>query len=433
MLRTLYLDMNSYFASVEQQFRPELRGRPVATLPVVAPSGCCVAASVEAKRFGVYTGMRLREAMHRCPDLVPVKTRPRLYIETHHRVLEAIDTVVPVDTVHSIDEVSCSLMANEREPARARAIAQAAKDAIRSRVGEWLRSSVGVAPNIMLAKVASNVRKPDGLTIIEHGDLPDVLLHLDLRALPNIGPKMEARLRAAGVGTMQQLYDQSEHELERIWGGVVGRRWYHLLRGEVVQLPRTHRRSMSHEHVLPPDERDDASALRTLLRLTHKLGARLRTEGCIAGRIGIGVRPDVRAQARVTGEGASAAVPRARRWHAEHRFSVACADTADFIAAVRSLFEGKPDGPSALVSVVVSELAEKGQAEENLFAAPRRREAVWQAVDAINRRFKDQAVFSGAIHGMHQERLGGIAFHSVPSLDLPDTVPDHEEEHAEPS
>ena len=119
MLSTLYVDMNSYFASVEQQSRPELRGRPVAVVPVETDSTSCIAASYEAKAFGVRTGTNVGEARRMCPGLVLVKGRPDLYVRTHHAVIEAIDRVLPVAGVHSIDEFSCRLLGAERERARA--------------------------------------------------------------------------------------------------------------------------------------------------------------------------------------------------------------------------------------------------------------------------------------------------------------------------
>src|SRR5262245_20244500 len=118
-LNYLFVDMNSYFASVEQHERPELRGRPVAVVPVKAETTCCIAASYEAKRFGVKTGTMVRDARQMCPELCVVEARPRRYVETHHRIVEAVESCLPVATVMSIDEMICKLLGGEREPGAA--------------------------------------------------------------------------------------------------------------------------------------------------------------------------------------------------------------------------------------------------------------------------------------------------------------------------
>ncbi|MGH8454185.1 MAG: DNA polymerase, partial [Nevskiales bacterium] len=115
MLRALYIDFNSYFASVEQQDRPELRGKPVAVLPVMTDSTCCIAASYEAKRFGIKTGTNVGEAKRLCPGLVCVQARHELYVEYHQAILKVIDTCIPVDEVRSIDEMACSLTGSWRQ------------------------------------------------------------------------------------------------------------------------------------------------------------------------------------------------------------------------------------------------------------------------------------------------------------------------------
>jgi DNA polymerase IV len=139
-LRALYIDFNSYFASVEQQERPELRGKPVAVLPVMTDSTCCIAASYEAKRFGVKTGTNVGEAKRMCPGLVCVPARHERYVEYHQALLKVIDTCIPVDEVRSIDEMACSLTGSWRQRDKAVSVARQIKQAIRREVGECLTS-----------------------------------------------------------------------------------------------------------------------------------------------------------------------------------------------------------------------------------------------------------------------------------------------------
>src|SRR5215471_2964011 len=168
----LFLDMNSYFASVEQEVQPQLRGKPTAVVTVDADSTVCIAASYEAKAFGVSTGTPLGEARKKCPTLNVVVARHELYIAYHEKIKAAVeDNCLHISKVVSVDEMECRLMGRERQPAIAQALARKVKQAIRS-VGETLRCSVGLAPNRFLAKVASNLQKPDGLVAILPSQLP---------------------------------------------------------------------------------------------------------------------------------------------------------------------------------------------------------------------------------------------------------------------
>ena len=180
-LRVLYIDFNSYFASVEQQRQPELRGKPTAVLPVMADTTCCIAASYEAKKFGVKTGTLVREAKRLCPGLQLVEARPAVYVEYHHRLVEAVESCAHVERVLSIDEMYCELLGREQQRDQALTLARGIKRVIADKVGAELRCSIGIAPNVFLAKTATELQKPDGLTAIEEKDLPDCLFGLRLR------------------------------------------------------------------------------------------------------------------------------------------------------------------------------------------------------------------------------------------------------------
>ncbi len=177
-LTTLWVDMDAYFASAEQHLRPELRGRPVGVVPVFTPDGrpaetsCCIASSYQARPSGVKTGTLVRDARRLCPGIRFVHARPAEYVRLHHAILAAVDTVVPVDRVYSIDEFACRLMRNERSPERAAELGMQIKHAIRARFSDALTCSIGVAPNRLLAKVAADMRKPDGLTVLRLEELP---------------------------------------------------------------------------------------------------------------------------------------------------------------------------------------------------------------------------------------------------------------------
>src|ERR1700733_12891319 len=195
----LFVDLNSYFASCEQQERPELRNRPVAVVPMMADTTCCIAASYEAKAHGVKTGTIVADAKRMCPNIVLVEARHEVYVDYHHRIVDAVESCLPVTAVMSIDEMACRLMGRERPLLAALELGRKVKARIQEQVGPFLRSSVGLATSRYLAKVASDIEKPDGLVALPLDVLPEALRRLTLRDLPGIGAKTEKRLNEKGI------------------------------------------------------------------------------------------------------------------------------------------------------------------------------------------------------------------------------------------
>ncbi|WP_298723517.1 hypothetical protein [uncultured Ferrovibrio sp.] len=286
----LYLDLNSYFASVEQQLQPRLRGRPVAVVPVMTDTTCAIAASYEAKAFGIKTGTPIWEAKQKCPDIALVPARHDVYVDFHHRILDEVDRHIPVEKVWSIDEMACRLMGPQRLEAEAVVLAQRIKQGLLDNLGECIRCSIGIAPNAYLAKVASDMQKPDGLVVLRAEDLPGPLFKLKLRDLPGIGANMETRLRQAGIDTIETLWNLSARDARRIWGGVAGEDFLARLHGRQLQEVAQGRRSISHSHVLPPDLRSLGAAELVVRRLAAKAGSRVRRMGFFARQVDVSVR-----------------------------------------------------------------------------------------------------------------------------------------------
>jgi DNA polymerase-4 len=289
-LNALYIDFNSYFASVEQLLRPELRGRPVAVLPVVAETTCCIAASYEAKAFGVRTGTRVSDARKMCPGIILVEARPALYIEYHHKLIKVVESCTHVEKTLSIDEMVCKLTGSQRQRNNALALATRIKQTIARNVGEEIRCSIGIAPNTYLSKIASNMQKPDGCVVIEQHELPQRLYGLKLRDLKGIGRKMEQRLIAQGIDSVQSLLALNRDQLRSVWGSIDGERFHDKLRGIEPPERRQDRSSLGHSHVLPPELRTHHAALSVLHRLLQKACLRLRSYGLLASAIQVRVK-----------------------------------------------------------------------------------------------------------------------------------------------
>ena len=285
----LFLDMNAFFASVEQQERPELRGRPVGVVPMLAETTCCIAASYEAKCCGVKTGTSVVEARQLCPNVEIVAARPRIYRAAHFRIVEAVEQVVPVHQVLSVDEMVVRPWENETSLAEALRLGQQVQDVIRYQVGEWLTCSVGLAPNAFLAKVASDFQKPRGLSVIAFDDIPHKLCHLALTDWPGIGRGMERRFHNYGVKTTAEMYQLTQREMAEVFGGINGERWWRMIRGQAVALPPVKRRQVGHSNVLAPELRTPAGAWSTACRLLEKAAERLRDEGYMTCRLSVSV------------------------------------------------------------------------------------------------------------------------------------------------
>jgi DNA polymerase IV len=253
-----------------------------------ADSAVAIAAGYATKAFGIKTGTLVKEARRLCPAVVPVHARHRIYTEYHERILKAVDTCLPVDKVCSIDEVACRLMGTERQVLVARELAAKVKRALRDQVGECLTCSIGIAPNVFLGKVASDMQKPDGLVVITAADLPEVLLGLELQEIYGIAARMEQRLHRAGIFTVAQLWNATPFQLRRVWGGINGVLLHQMLHGVDIQPPSSrYSRSIGHQHVLEPELRTNKGARSFAQHLLTKADERLRRGDYYCRRLGL--------------------------------------------------------------------------------------------------------------------------------------------------
>lgn len=286
-LNWLYIDMNSYFATIEQQLNPDIRNKPVAIVPLLSDSTCAIAASYEAKQKGIKTGTLIHQAKKLCPDLICIKARQSVYANFHHKIFEEIDKHLKVDYIFSIDEGACLLTGKYCKEEEAISIAKLIKESIKQNVGDYINCSIGIAPNRYLAKIASNLKKPDGLSIIRSNDLPQVLYQLKLTDIPGIGKKLHTRLSNQGILTMEQLCRFDSAELRAIWGSIWGEKVWHLIRGVDSPPQETKTTSISQSRVLAPELRNITGARNVLLALTFKAATRLRAMNLFTNHISV--------------------------------------------------------------------------------------------------------------------------------------------------
>jgi DNA polymerase-4 len=406
VLRALAIDFNSFFASVEQQERPELRGQPLIVVPVLAETTGAIAVSLEAKQLGVSRTVRVAEARRQCPGLIVIEARPEVYIRYHRKLKDVVETLAPVRKVQSIDELECELSGVLADPARALRLAEEIRAKIYREVGPCLRCSIGLGPNWFLAKLASDIMKPDGLVLLDEADIPGKILHIQLGDFTGIGPNMEQRLRAAGIDNVAKLYAAPSARLRSIWGSVEGARFHDWLHGGLQEREAPKHSTIGHSSVLPPAKRHASTARAILHRLLQKAAMRLRHEGFFAG----GLRLNV---GYVDGT----------EWSSDLRFNET-QDTLHFTHVLNELWARRPKADQAKaplsVGVILHQLLASALHTADLFeqAKENSRSRLLGAVDTLNQTFGKNSVYFGGAHGATGYAPMRIAFTRIPEPEI---------------
>jgi DNA polymerase-4 len=319
--------------------------------------------------------------------------------------------------------MSCELMGREQEPPRARRIALEIKQSIYKNVGEALRCSIGMAPNRYLAKIASDMQKPDGLIGLLPSQLPRAIAHLDLRALPGVGAKTEARLNAKGITTMEQLLALDRAEMHKLWDSVWGDRLYHWLRGgetgdDGAPVPSGVQKSLGHSHVMAPEFRTQQGAWAVAHKLLHKAAMRLRMENFYTGSMAVTIR------FALTKE--QAARMKTRRhfsglthsgWGMEARFRN-CRDTLTLLEVLRGIWSRRPQGEDFqrpfFVGVTLRSLIPEDEYQAELFADPGNRAELSATMDKLNLKYGHTTLHFAGMLAARESAPTRIAFTQIP-------------------
>lgn len=400
-LNALYVDFNAYFASVEQQLVAELRGKPIGVLPVMAETTCCIAASYEAKAFGIKTGTVVRDARKLCKDMVFVEARPSLYVELHHKLIAIVESCTHVEEVRSIDEMVCRLTGSQQKTENALKLAAKIKREIHKQY-PYIKCSIGIAPNTFLSKVASNMQKPDGCIVIEQHEIAEKLFSLKLRDLNGVGRQMEVRLNRHKITTVQELYAANKDQLRTAWGSIEGERMYDKLRGLEPHYVKNTRSSLGHSHVLPPAQRNITGAKAVLHRLLQKAAMRLRSYELLASHLKIKVKfrdhPSFNADSHISPTD----------------------DTITLTSALETLWKQYPKHKDAPIAIGVNfgSLVQAQEVAQDLFT---QKPSVAQqklntALDKLNLKYGKNTVYLGGAHEALKDAPMRIAFNHIPSL-----------------
>jgi DNA polymerase-4 len=275
----LHIDLNSCFATVEQQARPLLRGRPLAITNRLTKNACVVAASYEAKALGVKVGMGFAEAKLLVPDLIMVETDPPKYHYVYKKLVAIMRSYSPNIGMKSIDEGIIDFHGT-RQNINQRplvAIGQEIKQRLRDEVGSWMKCNIGIAPNRFLAKTAASLHKPDGLDIITYKNLRETLSALELTDLTGIASRNQARLNAAGIYSPSQFLDAPSDVLVRkVFHSVCGEDWYKRLRGWEVDDIEYSTKTVGRQFVMDEWRPSDETLYSRLSHLCETTAMKLR-------------------------------------------------------------------------------------------------------------------------------------------------------------
>lgn len=396
----LFVDLNSYFASVEQEVHPQYRGKPVAVLPTMAETTSCIAASIEAKKFGVKTGVLVRDARRMCPGIIFVEANHKHYVEYHHKIVEAVESCHPVHAIMSIDEVALKLRGRDQNLENALKIASDIRAKI-FKVGSQLGCSIGISTNKLLSKVASDMQKPNGLTVILKEDIPAKLLPLTLRDFPGIGERMEERLKLRNIFTVEDLYKQDQKMMKTVWGGIVGERFYQWIRGDdLEESAKGNTKSINRSHVLSPDLRNSEGAFGIAQKLLHKAGIALRRDDYWAQGMYLSIRYVDRT-----------------KWSEEVRMQD-CQDVHSLNQILTSLWKKRnKHGTPLKVSVTLFNLITDEERTLSFFENANRNK-LSHAMDALNLKYGKNLIY---LVGMHATKKGAptrIAFSNIPDFSI---------------
>ncbi len=383
-LRTiLHIDMNSYFATVEQQANPYLRGKPVGVKGSHAKRTIIAAASVEAKKFGVKTAMPEHEARKICPDLIVVVGEPRKYSFVTKKFIEIFDRYTDVVEIFSIDEAFLDVTETAKFFGGAEKLARSIKNDIRNEIGEWLTCSVGIGPNKFLAKLGSDLEKPDGLVIINEKNKDEILLSCELTDFCGIANRIEKRLNYLNIFSVSDLRNADDFVLKKefgVYGLKIKRMAWGIDSSKVgVWQDQPDAKSFGHSRTLNKDVTKKDEMLGQLYLLSEKVAKRMRNEGYFGKEVGIWIR-----YKDFTGAGK------------RHRIGYWINDGHEIFRAASEILDTLNIWqPVRAMGVYVKRITK--DVPYSLFEKDRKGEKMLEMMDEINNKYGEETLFKGTL------------------------------------
>ena len=391
----MHIDLNSCFATVEQQANPLLRGKPVVVAAYTTPGGCILTASREAKLLGIATGMRVGEAKAICPRVSVLASDPWKYRFINKKLRDLLERYSPNIQVKSIDEMVVDFRDTpEIHRNQMIEIARKIKQKIKEEIGEWLTASIGIAPNRYLAKVASGLHKPDGLDVIDQSNVEQIFSNMQVEDLTGIKSGYGTRLRYVGITTALSFYQAPVSVLTRAFQSVCGNQWWSRIHGYEVDETEFETKSIGHSYALRiPYIPSDNRLLQILCTLVGKMGRRLRAHGSQAYGMHVSCQYADRGY-----------------WHHGIKHQTALYSNTQLYAAAKHILLSAPDKPVRILAVSSYLLSDSSASQLELYSDQIEDRSLTKALDHIETRFGDFAIFSARILHMQDKIHDRIAF-----------------------
>ncbi len=373
----LHLDMDAFFAAVEQREEPSLQGKAL-LIGHDGPRGVVATASYEAREYGCHSAQPMAVAKRMCPHAIVLPVRMHLYRQASDRVFDILGEFSPVVEPLSIDEAFIDLTGTERLLGEPEAVARRIKERIRSELK--LTASVGLAPNKFLAKLASDMNKPDGHTVIREQDVDRILPPLPVTKIWGVGKATADRMRTYGIRTIGDLRQKPEAWLRQFFGSEADRYW-RLSRGldDRPVVTDENAKSIGHEQTFETDVADPEEIRRVMLDQVEQVAARLRRHGMLARGVSLKIR-----FGHFETISRSTTLPRPTD------------ATAELWDAARAVFGQWPFQPVRLIGVTAERLS-RGAGQMDLFTDPAhdRQKKLDAVADRINQRYGKRAIRRG--------------------------------------
>jgi len=385
----LHLDINSCFATIEQQANPLLRHRPIAVAAYNQPSCCIIAPSIEAKRLGIKVGTRVEQAKAICPNITILEPDPDKYRFIHHQLKNLLDSYATLVTPKSIDEFALDF--SDQPSIDLPKISLEIKQRIKQ-IGEYITVSIGLGPSRFLAKTAAGLHKPDGLDQITIHNFYSIYNQLKLTDLNGINLKNQARLNLVGIYSVLDFYNASYHHLFSAFRSVLAQYWFTRLRGYEVDDRQFDRKSFGHSYVLPQPLTKDKT-LPIIQKLTHKAALRLRRAGFQTQSLSLGF---------LYADHTS--------WHQQHRLPQPLFNTSRIFKQLLHLSSSSPNKPIKTIFISLQSLVSQDYHQLSLFQDSLKDHRLTHATDLINHGWGDFTITPARMLTASQAAPDRIAF-----------------------
>lgn len=370
--RIIHLDINSCFATIEQQANPLIRNKPVAVCAYLNPNACILASSVDAKKLAIKTGMRIFEAKKIYPKLITLLPDPPKYRFVHIKINKILKNYSNKIIPKSIDEFCFEIPFNLNP----QQISKEIKQKIKQEVGEYITVSIGISTNAYLAKIASNLQKPDGLSLINKRNFLEIFSNLKLTDLTGIKKANATRLQRVGIKSVLDFYHAPLFKLKIAFGGITGLYWYLNLHGYEVKSKKNNQRTYGNSYAPSPDKKDLTFPI--LSKLCEKTSFRFRNKNLKTAGVHLFLQDR-----------------NGKSWHMGKKLSKDIFATDDLYKAMKNLILLSPI-KNNLRNIAIStfNLKSKNSLQLEFFDDLLKKERLFSAIDKINKKMGNFTVHS---------------------------------------